>query len=63
MSPLAEQIVSELEQNPCQFHDLVDAHMNVAWPEFLQAWGEIRAAEILGRDDDGAYVIADAKSS
>jgi hypothetical protein len=60
MSPLAERIVTELKDNPCQFHDVVDAHMDIPWPDFLRAWGELRAAEILGRDDDGAYVIVGA---
>ena len=53
----AERIVTDLTRKPRQFHDLVDAHMDVPWPEFLRAWGEIRGAEILRRDDDGAYRI------
>lgn len=57
MSPLADRIIAELKQSPRQFHDLVDAHMDTAWPDFLTAWGEVRAAGLLGRDDDGAYVI------
>ena len=60
MSPLAEPSVTELKDNPSQFHDVVDAHMDIPWPDFLRAWGELRAAEILGRDDDGAYVIVGA---
>ena len=59
MSPLAQQIVSELEQSPRQFHEMVDDHRDVTWPDFLKAWGELRAAEILGRDDDGAYIIVE----
>jgi len=62
VSPLAERIVSELKLNPRQFHELVDAHMDISWPEFLRAWGEIREVDILGRDDDGAYVIVDVKA-
>jgi len=59
MSPLAEQIIAELKQNPLQFHDLVDAHMDVRWPDVLKAWGELRAAEILVRNDDGTYEIVE----
>jgi hypothetical protein len=61
-SPLANRIVAELEQSPRQFHDVVEDHMDVPWPDFLKAWGEIRAACILGRDDDGAYMIVPAGS-
>lgn len=59
MSPLALEIVAELKRAPLQFPDVVDAHMNVRWPDFLRAWGELREADILGRDDDGAYLIVD----
>ncbi|NQV59870.1 MAG: hypothetical protein HQ502_09395 [Alphaproteobacteria bacterium] len=62
-SPLAGRIVAELEQSPRQFHDVVEDHMEVPWPDFLKAWGEIRAADILSRDDDGAYMIAPACSN
>jgi hypothetical protein len=59
MSPLAEQIIAELKQKPRQFHDLVDAHMDARWPDVLKAWGELRAAEILVRNDDGTYEIVE----
>ena len=29
----------------------------VAWRDFLRAWGEVRAADVLARDDDGRYAI------
>ena len=32
--------------------------MDVAWPDFLRAWGEIRAADVLKRDDAGRYLIS-----
>ena len=57
MSPLAETIRGEIEAKPQQFSEIVDAHRDVAWRALLQAWGEIRAASILTRDDDGNYVI------
>jgi len=57
MNDLAKEIVAELERNPRQFAELVDAHYEVPWAEFLKAWGEVRAADILKRDDDGAYYI------
>lgn len=58
MSPLADQIRREIEAKPQQFHELVNAHRDVGWREWLKAWGELRAANILTRDDDGNYVIA-----
>ena len=57
MSPLAEAIRREIEAKPQQFSEVVDAHRDVAWRELLKAWGEIRAANVLTRDDDGNYVI------
>ena len=57
MSPLAEVIRREIEGRPQQFAEVVDAHREVAWRELLKAWGELRAANILTRDDDGNYVI------
>lgn len=60
MSPLANKLATELEERPVQFHDLVDAHRDQPWRDFLKAWGELREAGILGRADDGCYYIGDA---
>ena len=57
MSPLAGRIRSEIEAQPQQFSEVVDAHRDVAWRELLRAWGELRALNILKRDDDGRYLI------
>ncbi len=57
MSPLARDILARLEGGALQFHDIVDAHMDASWPDFLRAWGELRDADLLRRDDDGAYII------
>lgn len=57
MSPLAETLAATLTAEPKQFHDLVDAHLGVPWREFLKAWGELRAADILKRDAEGRYLI------
>lgn len=57
MSPLAKILKTALESEAKQFHDVVDDHMDIAWPEFLRAWGELREIDILKRDDDGAYYI------
>ena len=57
MSPLAQKIYREIQSKPQQFSDVVDAHRDVAWRELLRAWGELRAANILKRDDDGRYLI------
>ncbi|MGH7309521.1 MAG: hypothetical protein ACREK6_12565 [Candidatus Rokuibacteriota bacterium] len=35
----------------------METHLDTPWPEFLRAWGEVRAADVLGRDDAGRYVI------
>jgi hypothetical protein len=57
VSPLAETLVAELSERPRQFGELVEGHMDVPWREFLLAWGELRAADVLVRDDDGRYLI------
>jgi hypothetical protein len=49
--------MAELHERPHHFGELVEAHMTTPWREFLLAWGELRAAEVLGRDDAGRYVI------
>ena len=60
MSPLAAALVAELSARPRHFGELVEAHMDTPWREFLLAWGEIRAADVLGRDDAGRYVIRES---
>jgi hypothetical protein len=57
MSPLAQSLVEELQQRPRHFSELVEAHLDTPWPQFLRAWGELRTADVLGRDDNGRYVI------
>ena len=59
MSPLAQTLLRDLQARPQQFAELVDAHRDVAWRDFLCAWGEIREKNILQRDDDGRYLIGD----
>jgi hypothetical protein len=58
LSVLAALMLREIEARPQQFHELADAHRDVPWPDFLRAWGELRRARLLGRDDDGNYRIA-----
>ena len=62
MSPLATKLAAALEAAPAQFHDLVDEHRDTPWREFLNAWGELREADVLGRADDGCYYIGDPPS-
>ena len=57
MSPLALALIAELRQGPRHFAELVEAHMEVPWRDFLRAWGEVRAADVLTRDDAGRYLI------
>jgi hypothetical protein len=57
MSPLSEQIKAALSRRPQQFSELVDAHRDVPWREFLRAWGELRASNALKRDDEGNYCL------
>jgi hypothetical protein len=58
LSPLARAIADAIKTRPQQFHELADAHRDVAWPQFLRAWGELRRAGILKRDDDGNFLIS-----
>ncbi len=57
MSPLADSLAAELSARPRHFGELVEAHMDTPWRDFLLAWGELRAADVLGRDDEGRYLV------
>lgn len=62
MSPLARAIVAGLSSQPRHFGELVQAHMDVPWRDFLRAWGEVRAAAVLSRDDAGRYRVSASPS-
>lgn len=57
MSPLAAALQETLQTEAKQFDEMVDLHLDVPWRDFLRAWGELRAADVLKRDDEGAYYI------
>ncbi len=57
MSPLANTLQDALKGEARQFDELVDLHLDVPWRDFLHAWGELREADILKRNDEGAYYI------
>jgi hypothetical protein len=57
VSPLARALVAELRERPRHFGELVEAHMETPWRDFLRAWGEVRVADLLGRDEAGRYLI------
>jgi hypothetical protein len=57
VSALARALMAELRAHPRQFGELVEGHMDVAWRDFLLAWGELRAADVLARDDAGRYLL------
>ena len=59
-TPLADRIVQEIRNRPQQFAETVDAHRDVPWPEFLRAWGEVRALNRLERDEDGRYYFKES---
>jgi hypothetical protein len=63
MTPLAEAILREIRDRPQQFAETVDAHRDVPWPDFLRAWGEVRALDRLGRDEDGRYHLKESRGS
>ena len=58
MSPLGERLIAELRERPRHFAELVEAHGDVAWRDFLRAWGEVRGRNVLSRDEEGRYVVA-----
>jgi hypothetical protein len=57
VSPLAQALMAELSGHPRHFGELVEAHMDTSWRDFLRAWGEVRAADVLARDDAGRYLL------
>ena len=56
-SALAQRIATELRERARHFSEVVEAHADVPWRDFLLAWGEIRSADVLQRDDAGRYLI------
>ncbi len=58
MSTLSETIKTALRDMPMQFAEVVDEHRDVPWRDLLQAWGALRAENILKRDEIGRYYIA-----
>jgi len=62
VSPLALRLLADITACPRQFHEIVDSHRDIPWREFLYAWGELRAADLLTRDDDGNFIIAQQKN-
>jgi hypothetical protein len=63
MTPLAEAIMREIRNRPQQFSETVDAHRDVPWPDFLRAWGEVRALNRFERDEDGRYHLKEPRGS
>jgi hypothetical protein len=63
VSELAHRIMDELRRQPLHFSEVVEAHLDVPWRDFLYAWGEVRSADVLARDDAGRYLIPTVASS
>jgi hypothetical protein len=61
LTPLADRIMREIRNRPQQFSETVDAHRDIPWPEFLRAWGEVRALNRLKRDEDGRYLLKEGQ--
>ena len=62
MNSLASSILNALKEQPRQFSELVDLHRDSSWREFLRAWGQVRGAAVLARDENGRYLLkTDAK--
>ena len=57
-SALAQTIIETLRGTAKQFAEVVDDHPDVAWRDLLRAWGEVREADVLKRDDLGRYYVA-----
>ena len=60
MSPLATTLQETLQSEAKQFDEVVDLQLDVPWRDFLRAWGELREADSLKRDEAGAYYIGGA---
>lgn len=58
MSALSHAIIETLRETAKQFAEVVDDHPDVAWRDLLLAWGEVREADVLKRDDFGRYFVA-----
>jgi len=54
---LAAQMEALLRERPRTFYDLVRALGDAEYRVVLQAWGSLREAHRLGRDEHGLYLV------
>jgi hypothetical protein len=59
---MAASITATLRARPVFFMDLVRAHREAPYRTLLLAWGEVRAAHRLSRDDESRYFLAAEES-
>lgn len=52
---VAERMLTLLREKPVQFMDLVRAFPDVPYRTILLAWGEVREAHRLTREEEGEY--------
>ena len=55
---MTESITATLRARPVFFMDLVRAHREAPYRTLLLAWGRVREAHQLSRDDAGRYFLA-----
>lgn len=57
VSRVAAAMVAMLRESPRQFMDLIRAFPEVPYRTLLLAWGEVREAHRLAREEDGSYFL------
>jgi hypothetical protein len=54
---VADRIVGLLGERPRTFYEITRALDEVEYRVFLRAWGAVRERGVLGRDEDGRYLL------
>ena len=54
---VAERMTAMLRERPVQFMDLLRTFPDVPYRTILLAWGQVREAHRLAREEDGEYFL------
>jgi hypothetical protein len=58
---LVERVKEYIKQEPRHFAEVVEKYRSYPYRELLQAWSDIREADLFIRDRDGHYLIKESQ--
>jgi hypothetical protein len=56
---VAQRVLDLLKTGPKDFYAILKSLADVEYRTILIAWGSLREQDLLGRDDEGRYLLAD----